>query len=349
MTGFYPDRLTRVDTQRRSLLRGLGGLTVLGWMPPSAWAAATGPLPGYAAWKTSFVQADGRVAVEEQVGLSEAQGYGMLLAQAAGDQEAFDRMWAWTRQNLAVREDALFAWRWVAGQGVTDPNNASDADLLIAWALARAAVRRPELASEARKIAQIIRFRLLRETPWGTVLLPAVIGFDTPAGLVVNLSYWVFPALPDLERVDPSPQWRALQASGLKLMRIARFGRWGLPPDWLLLVDPLVPDRNRPQRFGFDAVRIPLHFAWAGLESAELLAPYKAFWSHFRCDTYLPAWADLTEDVVDAAGASSGMRAIRDWIVMRRPPEIHLPTLAKEGYYSATLSLLVQVAARRVR
>jgi endoglucanase len=36
---------------------------------------------------------------------SEGQGYGLLLAVAAGDRSTFDRIWGWTRANLAVRKD----------------------------------------------------------------------------------------------------------------------------------------------------------------------------------------------------------------------------------------------------
>ena len=52
----------------------------------------------------------------------------------------FDRIWGWTRANLMVRDDALLAWRWEPGKrpAVADMNNASDGDILVAWALAEA-------------------------------------------------------------------------------------------------------------------------------------------------------------------------------------------------------------------
>ncbi|MGE0071896.1 MAG: glycosyl hydrolase family 8 [Thiomonas sp.] len=333
---------------RRQAVAGLAALGVAALRPLAA--AALPPLMTvYAVWKQAFVRPDGRVIDPGQhdASTSEAQGYGMILALAAGDQAGFDAMWAWAQQHLAVRDDALLAWRWIPGQGVTDKNDAADSDLLVAWALARASRQRPALAAPARAMAQAIRGKLLRDTPWGTVLLPAVEGFDTPKGQVVNLSYWVFPALPELARVDPSPQWDALRSSGLKLLSIARFGRWGLPPDWLLLVNPLVPDPTRPQRYGYEAVRIPLYLAWAGLASEELLAPFRAFWESFRCEGYLPAWTNFADDSIDSFGASPGMRAIRDWIETRRAPPVVGATLVQSGYYSATLALLVQAAARQ--
>jgi endoglucanase len=333
---------------RRRAVTGLAALGAAALWPLAA-AALPPSLPGYAAWKQAFVRADGRVVDPGQhdASTSEGQGYGMILALAAADQAGFDAMWTWAQQHLAVRDDALLAWRWIPGQGVTDKNDAADSDLLVAWALARASQQRPALAAPARAMAQAIRAKLLRDTPWGTVLLPAVEGFDTPKGQVVNLSYWVFPALPELARIDPSPQWNALRSSGLKLLSIARFGRWGLPPDWLLLVNPLIPDPTRPQRYGYEAVRIPLYLAWAGLASEELLAPFRAFWGSFRCEGYLPAWTNFADDSIDSFGASPGMRAIRDWIETRRPPSLASAALAQSGYYSATLALLVQAAARQ--
>ena len=72
---------------------------------------------------------------------SEGQGYGMLLAQSYGDRQQFDQLWAWTKRgNLQIRKDRLLAWRWrPSGSGdagaVDDMNNASDGDVLVAWAL----------------------------------------------------------------------------------------------------------------------------------------------------------------------------------------------------------------------
>lgn len=335
------------NPMRRRLLIAAAAGAAGAWLGPAT--AAPTALPGYAEWKAAFFRADGRVVDPEQnqASTSEGQGYGMLIALAAGDLAAFDAMWRWTQAQLAIRDDGLLAWRWLPGQGVPDRNNASDGDLLVAWALARGSRQRPALRLSAQQLAQAIRRRLLRDTPWGTVLLPAVEGFDTPKGQVVNLSYWVFPALPELDALDPSPQWAALRDGGLKLLSIAHFGRWGLPPDWLLLVNPLSPDPTRPQRYGYEAVRIPLYLAWAGLASAERLAPFRAFWGSFHCQDFLPAWTNFSDDSIDSFGASPGMRDIRDWIASGRAPAVARAQLAAFGYYSATLTLLVQVASRQ--
>jgi endoglucanase len=315
---------------------------------PSPAAPPVARLAGWSAWKQTFIQPPGRVVDPGQGGIStsESQGFGLLLAASGDDRATFDALWTWTRNNLGVRDDGLFAWRWQPATGVTDRNDAADGDLLIAWALARAGQRFGDAAytEAARRIAQAIRAHLLVPTAWGVVLMPALQGFDTAKGRVVNLSYWVFPAFAALDRIDPSPQWKAVTDAGLRLLQIARFGRWALPPDWLLLVDPLVPDPGRPQRYGYEAVRIPLYLYWAHLGTPELLAPFLEFWGSFQCKDYLPAWVNLNDDSIDSFGAPPGMRAIRTLAGTAKAPADASPPIARQDYYSATLGLLVELA-----
>ena len=49
----------------------------------------------------------------------------------------------------------------------------------------------------------------------------------------MNPSYYIFPALDDFARVMPAPEWQRLRRDGLALLSEARFGRWGLPADWV--------------------------------------------------------------------------------------------------------------------
>lgn len=301
------------------------------------------------AWRERFVAADGRVVDTGQGGVStsEGQGYGMLLAAAAGDAPSFDRLWAWTRRHLAVRADGLLAWRFHPQRGVEDDNAAADGDLLVAWALARAAERfgRADYRQQAQALAAAISRQLVVQTAWGPVLKAAPTGFDRTDGLVVNLSYWVFPALDTLAAIDPNPLWPALRESGLRLLRVARFGRWGLPPDWLLLTDPLRPAAGWPARFGYDALRIPLHLVWAGVRDEALLAPYRAYWGTYACSGRLPAWTDFDLDAVDAWGGFAGVQAIARLLGV----QVHsadTPRIGDQDYYPATLMLLAQVAAR---
>lgn len=241
-------------------------------------------------YKAFFVEG-GRVIDRSNgnISHSEGQGYGMLLAVAADDREAFEQIWAWTRRELYVRGDELAAWKWdpAAATGhVVDTNNASDGDLLIAWALMRAGEKWgvADHTEAARRIADAIAEKLvLRTADHGVILLPAAKGFGTgeqPDGPVVNLSYWVFPALADLGRLGSKLPVDALQTSGRKLIEAARFGVGNLPADWLSLGEktPKPAARFAPN-FGYEAVRLPLYAAWAGPENASLLEAVQQRWN----------------------------------------------------------------------
>ncbi|MBX9594134.1 MAG: glycosyl hydrolase family 5, partial [Roseomonas sp.] len=192
------------------------------------------------AFCTRFLEPDGRVVDGGNGGIShsEGQGWGLLCAERAHDRDAFDRMWGWTRRTLARRGDALSSWRWRpegAGGLVDDPNNATDGDLMIAWALLRAAQRWPDgdYGGQGVAIARDILRLLVRQVGEETVLLPGAAGFEQRDHVVLNPSYYAFPAMRALAQAVPDPIWLRLAADGLSMLRRARFGRWGLPPDWV--------------------------------------------------------------------------------------------------------------------
>lgn len=211
---------------------------------------------------------------------SEGQGYGMLLSVAADDRDSFETIWNWTHKELQIRGDNLAAWKWDpdANPHVSDQNNATDGDLLIAWALMRAGKKwnMPAYTDAARAIAgAIAREAVIEAGANGKILLPAVKGFsagEQPDGPVVNLSYWIFPAIRDLGTISPDFPAAALITSGTTLLRTARFGSSQLPSDWISLKDDHpVPAQKFAKNFGYEAVRIPLYAAWYGPEQARLL------------------------------------------------------------------------------
>lgn len=320
-------------------------------------AAASLRAEDWELYQARFLRPEGRVVDtgNGEITHTEAQGYAMLLAVAYDDAETFDRLWAWTEENLGVREDNLFAWKWqeepdAAGNHVPDPNNATDGDLLIAWALAQAGRRweRSELTESARWIAADVRAKLVVPSPYGPLLLPGEVGFRRDDGPVVNLSYWCFPALDAMQGVDPDPVWEQLTASGLELLRRGRYGRWSLPPNWLAAGgDPLAPAEGFPPHFGYEGIRIPLYLIWSGRRDADLLTPFLDFWNYFEGARFLPVWTDLSDDSVDSRDAPQGIKAIVELsraAVAGRPPE--LPDLARgDDYYSSSLLMIVKLAA----
>jgi endoglucanase len=181
-----------------------------------------------------------------------------------------------------------------------------------------------------------------------TLLLPGIDGFAHETWLVVNPSYWIFPAFDAFAEAFGNPQWRALTQSGYTLLREARFGDWHLPSDWLRVdADSVTPAPGFPPRFSYDAVRIPLNLAWAAGAPAELSQPFQGFWAAPH-GNQTPAWVDIDDGSVAPYAWPTGMQSIA-WLAgagadhhRTGPPPLPRDD---EGYYSWGLSLLCRVAA----
>jgi endoglucanase len=247
----------------------------------------------------------------------------------------------------------LIAWRWSPNDvpAVKDLNNATDGDLFVAWALYRASILwdNPDYLKDAIEILRALRPAVGRTWQGLQILLPGEKGFILKEGFIINLSYWLFPALKEFERIDPENGfWREVVAAGLTLSQKARFGHWNLPSDWILLTDSSGPAPGFPPRFGYDAIRIPLYLAWSGQTEANLES-FVSFW-HSR-SSYLPAWYDLNLDVEDGRGGSPGMHAVRALVMALATghPAESKANFPSDDYYSSTLRLLSQVAWMEVR
>src|SRR5216684_9223496 len=156
----------------------------------------------WATFKRRFIQNGERVVDtgNKDVSHSESQGWGMLFAENNGDKDAFQKLWQWTSATLQ-RGDRLFSWRWSpkAAEPVADKNNAADGDILIAWALMRAAKRweQPRWAAQARMVQGAILDQLAVEIQGRMILQPGAQGFTRKERRIVNLSYYVWPAIRD--------------------------------------------------------------------------------------------------------------------------------------------------------
>lgn len=304
----------------------------------------------WAAYKRRFISDDGRVidrdSVSNGITHTEGLGYGLLLAEAAGDEKTFDALWTWTDKHLR-RPDGLFSWRW-EDDHIADRNNASDGDVLIAWALLRAARHwhRDELRRASEAIATALGDHGIVRFGKYTLLLPGTEGFQDHEGVVINLSYWIFPAFRDFAGTFRQPAWTALADSGYDILHQARFGTWQLPPDWLRIDGKgLRPADGFPPQYGFNAVRIPLHLAWAAQPTADLLEPFRLFWQSNGGTP--PAWVDVRTGAVAPYAWQTGMKAVAA-LAERLPPPLPLPT-EQEGYFSWSLALLARVAAAETR
>jgi len=330
----------RVRFNRRSLLLALGSAMVIGCSRPgeSREPAADN---FWTLFRNAFVDATGRVidTGNGNISHSEGQGYGLLLAVLAGDRATFETMLAWTESNLARTEVALFTWKYDPRQSdpVADPNDATDGDILIAWALAQAAQRWnvQAWASRSQAIRAAIRQHLVITRHGRQLLLPGRTGFAEGGTVTLNPSYFIWPALDMFAALDGDAMWTPVISDAETILREARFGAFGLPCDWLDIGTDgkVVPSQSHPPRFGYDAIRIPL-YAVAG-RRASIAQPVADFW---RADSLPPAWIDVTTGERANYPLSAGGMAI-----MRRtlgqPPA---PEALDTNYFSAALQALVR-------
>ena len=340
---------------RRFIVRVL--VAALVFLVPVIARAQDNPLAAeWLKYRDRFVGDDGRVrdTGNKDISHTEGQGWAMLFAEAFDDRASFDRIWNWTRDTLKQSDSALFSWRWDPNSEnpITDANNATDGDMLIAWGLARAARHwhSPEYREAAHRIVVDIRKKLITRVAGHLVLLPGTDGFTQKDGTVtVNPSYYIYPALEEFPHLDSSAEWRRLRYDGLALLAKARFGQWGLTPDWIALdqAGEVVP--ASPPRFGYDAIRVPLYLIWGREATTQRLAAVLKYWDGFA-DKPVPAWVDVTSGAVAPFPAPSGFQAIID---LARP-RLHgkapaLPQIADtDDYYSASLILLADLARRAV-
>ncbi|WPB87190.1 glycosyl hydrolase family 8 [Sediminicoccus rosea] len=319
--------------------------------------AAPPPPPGPNEWQAyvrRYMAPEGRIIDTANRGIShsEGQGYSMLFAVHFDDRARFDLMWNWTRRNLARPSDSLAAWRFDPNSraGVTDMNNATDGDIFIAWSLLMAAERWnvPAYREAAQRItADILRCCVI-EFQGRTLLLPGIHGFQDSQGVIINLSYYAFPALRALSRLVPDARWAALEQDGLRLMDEAAFGRWRLPPDWLLLPAQGGPPVNAgrwPNRFAWDAVRVPLNLAWQGLDVGPLPAS-REFWDFPNHPRRPPAWVDLGTGEIAPYPGHAGIRAIHALVRSRFGETVGTPLGVADApdYFGAALVLQTRIA-----
>lgn len=336
---------------RRRLLKAGIGLAALSLGRPAT--AQTDP--NWQTYKRRFIVDDRRVidSGNNNVSHSESQGWGLLFAQSYDDKETFAKIWEWTSKALQ-RGDGLFSWRWSPNttEPVPDKNNAADGDILIAWALARAATKwsEPRWLAPSRRIQTAVLDRLAIEFQGKLILLPGAQGFARGNRYVVNLSYYVWPAIHDFaESAGERAKWRRLEADGLWLLDNAAFGDYRLPPDWLLFGNQTfrVADDWKPY-FGFDAIRIPLYLAWHN--QASRLDRFVTTWKTPRFGSRPPAWINLDDGSVAPYQSSGGYAAVSASVqFVADGAKGSAPVAAitdDDDYYSASLKLLSNLAGQ---
>jgi endoglucanase len=236
--------------------------------------------PAAAAFLGTYVEPNGRVNRPDQGNdtVSEGQAYGLLLAETTGNDRLFNVIWQWTRVHLQLG-NGLFAYHANAAGQILSPEAASDADLLIAWALLRyTGSGAVALHGDGRQVADAVlahevalgagRTPILAAGPWAT---------GSPATL--DPSYWSLPALTGLAQLTGDQEWQHLADGALSLTRQLTQGGRLLPPDWAELtaagqmLPEAAPNGSEPQpEYGLDAQRTVAWFAASCNPQARALA-----------------------------------------------------------------------------
>lgn len=192
------------------------------------------------AYKSKFVQNDGR-AIDwrrDQITTSEGQSYSMLRAVWMNDREAFDLARTWANNNLKLRQDTLYSWKWGKANDnqwkILDKSSASDADQDIAYALILGAKRWKvtEYENEAKAILKDIAKLEVVETDIGPVIT-AGDWATQETNPTINPSYIAPYAYRLFAEIDPQGPWLRMVESSYKVLEAASsLSKVGLIPDW---------------------------------------------------------------------------------------------------------------------
>jgi endoglucanase len=194
----------------------------------------------------------------------------MLRAVWIGDQGTFRRTYTWATNNLRVRDDHLWAWKWGEAPGgrwgVLDRAFASDAeeDAALALLLGARAFREAQYGVDARAILSDLWERGTRVAGGRRFLL----GGDTlceGGSCRVNPSYCAPYAYRIFAASDPERDWMALvEGSYALLEEDCRLTSTHLPTDWATLrldTGALALGTDADSRFSYDALRVPWRVA----------------------------------------------------------------------------------------
>jgi endo-1,4-beta-D-glucanase Y len=320
--------------------------------------ASAQDLTSWESYKVRFISQDGRVVdiKQDRISHSEGQGYGMILSVHFNDRASFDRLWQWTKNNLQVRADGLLAWSWgkrITGSWeVIDYNNASDGDILIAWALLQGAKKWPDgpYRGEATKLIQSIRDRLVVDWQGLACVLPGYYGFIKKNEIILNPSYFVLPAYRAFAGADDRIFWEKVHRDSLSLIAQASIGSYNLPVDWFLIDKGkrLTVYKEKSAYHSYDAIRVLLYLSMEDKPQYPGGAPKML--QFYQKNDYIPCKADVVEDSISIKSAPAGFYAVYAQVAQKLGDEnlsrllsakaSELLIREEDDYYSHTLYLL---------
>ncbi|WP_390897882.1 cellulose synthase complex periplasmic endoglucanase BcsZ [Pseudomonas citri] len=320
--------------------------------------------PAWDSYRQALVSPDGRVidpSTEQQVTTSEGQGYGLFFALLANDRTTFARLLRWTQDNLAGGDLSrrLPAWQWGRDKDghwqVLDPNNASDADLWIAYSLLEAGRlwRQPGYEKLGLDLLWLSAAHSVRPLPGlGLMLLPGGQGFDNANGWRLNPSYLPPQLLARFALV--APIWGELASNTQRLLMEG--APQGFAPDWLLWQrgQGWAVDNVTGAKGSYDAIRV---YLWLGMLAED--APGRSeLLKHFQPMAQMTARLGAVPERLDThSGADSGkgpvgfsaallpmLASVSDGadILNAQRERLHREPPAPDAYYNRSLLLFGQ-------
>lgn len=337
-------------------LRLLAGLALL-CLPPWALAQEACVWPQWEQFKDQHLSADGRVIDPAQgdITTSEGQAYALFFALVANDRAQFRQLLEWTENNLAQGDlqRHLPAWKWgrndAGDWAVLDPNNASDAELWLAYSLLEAdrLWQQPDYRELAHNLLWRVAAQTLRKLPdLGVMLLPGDEGFVSTEGTRLNTSYLPLQLLARFAQIDPL--WAELADNAARLL--VQSAPAGLAPDWLLWRGDgqVALDTTTGPRGSYDAIRV---YLWLGMLDPQA-AQRDALLQHYRRMAELTAGRGMPPETVDVvAGSAEGqgpvgfsaallplLAALDDTATLQTQRQ-RVAQLPVAGYYNQVLAL----------
>ena len=343
--------------------RLLVGLVTFG-LPFLANAATACSWPAWDRFKAELVSVDGRVidpSDERLITTSEGQSYALFFALVGNDRQAFAQLLRWTTNNLAEGDLArhLPAWLWGRNSQqqwqVLDTNNASDADLWIAYSLLEAGRLwgEPAYTQLGQRLLWRIAAQTVRKLPGlGVMLLPGDYGFEDARGTRLNPSYLPLQLFDRFSLVDPL--WGELAANTRRLWLAS--SPKGFAPDWLLWTPAgeLAADPQHGSGGDYDAIRV---YLWVGMlakdapQRAELVARYAPMAALTTRDGLPPEHVDARSGAASGHGPAGFSAALLP--LLAASPEhvaglaaqrqrLHQQPVEAKAYYSQVLALFGQ-------
>lgn len=202
-----------------------------------------GPWSLWSAYADRFIDVQGRVIDHSAAdhSTSEGQSYALFFALADNDRARFDRVLAWTENNLAGGSLSAHLPGWLWGKSpsgewkLLDPNPASDADCWMAYSLLEAGRlwNNPAYTTLGRQMMSMIAKQEVADLPgFGAMLMPGTTAlFVHGSTWTVNPSYVPLFLFQRFDEVDPAGPWGAIALNVPRMLR--QSARHGFAMDWV--------------------------------------------------------------------------------------------------------------------